>query len=150
MKVLAIAANNYQLLLPISMVAQIVGLDTINRSPDIQHEHLAGLVTWRGYDIPLIRSSELTGQRLNADQEFERIVILWPMKSASNRSFLALTSMTAPRVIEIDREQLISTKTRIPYSQGVVQLDDAGFGIIPDIARLAAEIYPPGITPPTG
>ena len=149
MQVLSLPTNSYQLLVPISMVAQIVGRSNIAESLDINHDHLAGMIVWRDYDVPLIRSSELTGQGLNADQGFERMVILWPMKSASNRAFIALTSMGAPRVIEVDTQQMISMETPVPYSIGVVELD-AGLGVIPDISRLSEELYPSAIAPPVG
>ena len=154
MQVLSIPVNNYQLLLPISMVAQIIGKVAIAdpksvsasaaaKGGEVSHRCLYGMVKWKEYDLPLIRSSELIGQSRKADESYERMVILWPMKSATNRAFIGLTSLGAPRVVDITEQPFANINADLSYSLGVVQLDGS-LGVVPDIDRLSSELFVPG------
>lgn len=139
MQVLAIPAQGFQLLVPVSMVAQVAGrLPLTPTSLDIPGA--AGIIQWRQFSLPLFRTSELLGRGAADDDDFRHVVVLWPMKSAGNRSFVALTSPGPPRVIDVDDHPATDGDAGIPWVLAYVSLPE-GLGVIPDIDALARRAW---------
>ena len=139
MQVLSIPARGFQLLVPLSMVAQVAGrLPLSPASLDIPGA--AGMIQWRQCSLPLFRTSELMGGRAADDEEFRHVVVLWPMKSAGNRSFVALTSQGPPRVIDVGDPPAADGDAGIPWALAYASLPD-GLGVIPDIDALARRAW---------
>ncbi len=142
MQVLTLQAAGFQILIPVSMVAQIVGSVPVSTS-DIEFPALAGHISWREYTVPLLKSSELMAHLAGADDDYQRIVILWPMKSTANDAFLALTSLDSPRVIDISDQQATDEGSEMDYMLGAVQLEGDP-GVIPDIGQICRDLYQTG------
>jgi hypothetical protein len=139
MQVLTVSAAGFQLLLPVNTVAQITGRLPIQQG-SIGIKGAAGFVQWREFNLPLFRTSELFGRKKSDDENYERIVVLWPMKSAGSRSFIALTSLGPPRVVDISDLPAAEGDAEMPWALGYVNLAD-GLGVIPDIDGLARRAW---------
>ena len=139
MQTLAIPADSFHLLIPVSLVAQIVGTQKVNPAA-AKIPAQEGYIRWREFDIPLLRSAELITGASGIDSDYQRIIVLWPMKSATKRSFIALTSMGPPRVIDIVSQSAPENAPNFKYTLGYVELED-GLGVIPDVERIANTLY---------
>ncbi len=142
MQVLTVTAAGFQLLLPVNMVAQITG----RMQPDPVGPPMTGvcgMVQWREFRLPLFRTSELFGGKAEDDENYERIVVLWPMKSAGRESFIGLTSLGPPRVVDVTDLPAAREDAGMPWSLGYVDLAD-GLGVIPDIDALARQAWTTG------
>ncbi len=138
MQVLAIPARGIQLLVPVSMVAQVAGrLPVTPTSLDIPGA--AGIIQWRRISLPLFRTSELLGGGAD-DDGFRHVVVLWPMRSAGSRSFVALTSTGPPRVIDVDDLPAADGDPGMPWTLACASLPD-GLGVIPDIDALTRRAW---------
>lgn len=140
MQVLTLAGQDFKILLPVNMVAQIIGRSTVTPPADGEFKSLAGSFRWRDYAVPLLRTSELMGKSSTADQDYERIVVLWPMKSASSRSFIGLTSLAPPRVVEITEQPSSEMITEMPYALSCLQLENE-LAVIPDIDQVSRDLF---------
>ena len=92
-----------QLLIPISMVAQIASR---SEHKDIERSlsFVNSSISWREYNIPLVSSSEMLGAERGADDNYDRAVILWPIQGAENQDLFALTSLESPKIINISNQ----------------------------------------------
>lgn len=141
MQVLTVSARGFQLLLPVNMVAQITGpVPVVPGSLDIPG--CAGTIQWREYSAPLFRTSELMGGGAADDNGYERIVVIWPMRSAGNHSFIALTSLGPPRVIDVSELPAADEDADMPWALSYVTLPD-GLGVVADIDALARKAWAP-------
>jgi len=140
MQVLTLAGQDFKVLLPVNMVAQIIGRSTVTPPSDGEFKSLAGSFRWREYGVPLLRTSELMGKSSTADEDYERIVVLWPMKSASSRSFIGLTSLAPPRVVEITDQPSAEMITEMPYALVCLQLENE-LAVIPDIDQVSRDLF---------
>jgi hypothetical protein len=144
MQVLSLFADGFQVLLPVSMVAQIIGrTQVIEAEPVVRG--MAGKISWREFEVPLLLTSELMAAKTGKDESYERIVVLWPMKSAGNQGFLSLTSLGPPRVIDIEDQTSPAITPDLNYLMGAVVLDN-GVGAIPDIDLISSDIYRTPVT----
>lgn len=148
MQVLALDYQSGFILVPVSMVAQIVShSNTKEYSCDLKF--LSTSVNWREMEIPLVNSSEMLGADSGADKASRRAVILWPMKGCKPADLFALTSTGSPQVVTISAEN-----KRISLENGIVKSESAKKftldcldiegkpGIIPDLKLLSTLIYP--------
>lgn len=140
MQALTIAGQDFKALLPVNMVAQIIGRSAVTPASDDKFKSLAGNFRWREYGVPLLRTSELMGKSSTADEDYERIVVLWPMKSASSRSFIGLTSLAPPRVVEITDQPSSEIITEMPYALGCLRLENE-LVVIPDIDQISRDLF---------
>jgi chemotaxis signal transduction protein len=142
MQVLTVQAQQGYILIPVSMVAQIV-----SKSEDVSSSHSSGYIrstiVWREYRIPLINSSEMLGANQGSDEEYDRAVILWPMKGSRSVDLFAFTSLESPRVITIDKniEKLEIDTTSISKQSIELVLQildiDGKAGFIPNLKKLS-------------
>lgn len=145
MQVLTVMAKGFQLLLPVNMVAQITGPVPVKPST-LDIPGTQGMIQWREYSLPLFRTSELMGGLPQDDDQYERIVVLWPMRSAGNRSFIGLTSLGPPRVMDASELPPAEEDAEMPWALGYVSLPD-GLGVVADIDSLAQRAWFTGEAP---
>ena len=126
------------------MVAQILGRGPVSPISNPALPALAGNVSWREFSVPVCRSSQLLGYDEAADRDYERVVVLWPMKSSHSRAFLGLTSLTAPRVLDVGEGSVPNDAPELSFALDYLMVDGQ-LGVIPDIERLSGLLYPPGI-----
>ena len=140
MQVVTLKMSSGHLLVPVSIVAQIIGSSGLSaydgRLPSVRNA-----ITWRDYRIPLVFSSELCGAPEGSDEDFERSVVLWPMKGAGATDMIALSSQNSPRVVNITPDSGMGDQAVYgDFSLGTVSVE-GGLGIIPDLEKLSNTIY---------
>lgn len=140
MQVLSLTGKGFQLLLPVNMVAQILGRTALSESVATDTGYVIGSVGWREFQVPVCASSRLLGFEPAADRDYERVVVLWPMKSAHTGAFMGLTSLTAPRVIDIVDPTSPEHPPELDFALDYLMIDGE-LGVIPDIERLSNTLY---------
>ncbi|MCX7554765.1 chemotaxis protein CheW [Marinicella sp. S1101] len=92
-----------KLLLPNAMVAEVLGMRSIN-SLDQDEDWILGTVSWRGWDIPLIDFAVLTGSNTeqNVDSSFN-LAVLKSINHAENMPYFAVLSRGIPKLQLISR-----------------------------------------------
>ena len=147
MQVLSFEVEPGNLLVPISMVAQI-----IRRSELQEYHHKLPIVrqslNWREKQIPLVNSSELLGSAMDSDKQYQRAVVLWPMQGTKPTDVFALTSLNSPRIEVIDSsvgsinraDMVAHGLTYGHFTLGVFSFQDR-MSFIVDLAKLATVIY---------
>jgi hypothetical protein len=103
MQVLALESKAGNILVPVSMVAQIVSR-SLMKPFQCHVDFVSSSINWRDIEIPLVYSSEMLGAESSSDAEFERAVVLWPMKGGQAADLFALTSIGSPHVVTIDAD----------------------------------------------
>ncbi|NKB75455.1 MAG: hypothetical protein GKR96_00065 [Gammaproteobacteria bacterium] len=142
MKVLSLDTRAGSLLIPVSMVAQVLASSNQrlceHRQPYISYE-----INWREYSMPLVNSSEALGATAILDEDYSRAVVLWPVHGFKQNDFLAFSSREAPKIIVIDDTMVLLPSTmskEIRYAAGVIQVGSR-LGIIPDLKTLAQDVF---------
>ncbi|MBX2868506.1 MAG: hypothetical protein KTR18_07500 [Acidiferrobacterales bacterium] len=146
MQVLSLNAQGFQVLVPVNMVAQILGTSPLDApDPDFKESmpFLCGKFGWREFQVPLFDISALHAG-VKAGSDYERMVVLWPLASAGKKGFFALTSLGPPRVVEITDQPVAAQKPDFRFMSNCVTLSD-GLGVIPDLQQLSDKYYKPGI-----
>ena len=158
MRVVALETKFGPLLIPVGMVAAIIG--TVKPQP-FSHRHgwVCGEFPWCGFRVPLIDSESALGAddavlegEVNADgkegaRQYQHAVILWPMKDGQPDEFFALTSHGPPGVIKIDPRPAPAPPPAPPGAVGqpdnllgYAQLEHR-IGLIPDLKSLARGVF---------
>ena len=141
----ALIVDNPQgaVLIPVSLVAQIVSHEQIQ--PTVrQVPFLLGEIPWREFHVPVISGCRILGGTAAQDDEFQRAVILWPMKGGKTTDFFAIASHDAPRVVNIEHQAFTDSGRAdafdAKYCMGCVELPD-GIAVIPNLTQVADEIF---------
>ncbi len=148
MQILSIPARGFQLLVPVSMVAQVIA--RVASTPTaLEIQGLDGMIRWNDLRLPLFRTSELMGGKPSDDGDYRQIVVLWPMRSAGRQSYLALTSLDTPEVVPaadwLEAEGVMPRPWALAYAAM-----PNGLGVIPDLDALARRAWLPdheGVAP---
>ena len=148
MQVLALESKAGNILVPVSMVAQIVSRSLMK--PFQNHaDFVSSSINWRDIEIPLVYSSEMLGADSGSDAEFERAVVLWPMKGRQAADLFALTSLGSPHVVTIDEgikrvegngSSVITNETAREYVLDYLQIEDRP-AMIPDLRLISNLIF---------
>ena len=145
-RVVALETRLGPVLIPVSMVAEIVARVQIDTQPsDDAPDWVCGDFHWRGLRLPLIDSAGALGGGLRETRP-EHAAILRPMKGGKPDAFFALTSNAPPTVIEIDSSPVVPPPSapnqggRLTNLLGRVQIERR-IGIIPDLAGLARQLF---------
>jgi hypothetical protein len=147
MQVLSLETKAGALLVPVSMVAQI-----LSRSEPAEFSHslpfIRSSVQWREYSVPLVYSSELLGEMQGSDEDYRRGVVFWPLKGTGATDLFALTSLESPKVITIASDTTLTSSQGEKLPSGISSdfiiggLEAEGqTGYIPDLKHLAASIF---------
>ncbi len=147
MQVLNLTIKPGNVLIPVSMVAQIIGregfADFDGTLPCVRNS-----IAWRDYTIPLVDSQALWGDG-EGGEFIARSVVLWPMKGSGPGDMIALSSLESPRVLNIASDSVILNSEKEQgekqggeqdYILGRMRVE-SGMGIIPDLIKLSASIY---------
>ncbi len=139
MQVLAIPCKRCELLVPLGMVAEVVGRVPVAPAV-LDIRGFAGVIHWNGCHLPLFRTSELMGGAASDDQGYRQTVVLWPMKSAGNRSYMALTSLGTSKVIPVGELAPPEEHVMFPWALACAAMPE-GLGVIPDLEALALRAW---------
>ena len=148
MQVLALESIVGNILVPVSMVAQIVSR-SLTKPFQSYADFVSSSIDWRDIEIPLIYSSEMLGAESGADAEFERAVVLWPMKGRQAADLFALTSMGSPHVVSIDEDtkrmedngsSVISNESAREYVLDYLQIEGHP-AVIPDLRLISNLVF---------
>jgi len=144
MQVLALEFKAGIMLVPISMVAQIVSRSLI-KPFHCSASFVSSSISWRDIEVPLVYSSEMLGAESGSDAEFERAVLLWPKAT----DLFALTSMGSPHVVTIDEDikrledegsSIVSKESAKQYVLDYLQVDEKP-AVIPDLRLISNLIF---------
>ena len=92
-----------KLLLPNAMVAEVLGMRSIDKT-DITEEWLLGTVSWRGWDIPLIDFAILTGANVKADVKSSyNLAVLKSINHPQEMPYFAVLSRGIPKLQLVSR-----------------------------------------------
>ncbi len=149
-RVVALETRLGPVLIPVSMVAEIVARVQMDRPPsDDAPDWVCGDFHWRGLRLPLIDSAGALGGGMRETRP-EHAAILRPMKGGKPDAFFALTSSAPPTVIEIDSAPPPLSPVapppsggsggRLTHLLGRVQIERR-IGIIPDLTSLARQLF---------
>jgi hypothetical protein len=130
------------------MVAQIVSRSLI-KPFNCSASFVSSSISWRDIEVPLVYSSEMLGAESGSDAEFERAVLLWPMKGSQATDLFALTSMGSPHVVTIDEDikrledegsSVVSKESARQYVLDYLQVDEKP-AVIPDLRLISNLIF---------
>ncbi|NKB64202.1 MAG: hypothetical protein GKR95_19500 [Gammaproteobacteria bacterium] len=142
MKVLSLDTRAGSLLIPVSMVAQVLASSN-QRLCDHRQPYISYEINWREYSMPLINGSEALGATPIVDEDYSRAVVLWPLHGFGKNDFFAFSSREAPKIVVIDEAMTLLPSTilkEIRYAAGVIQIGSR-LGVIPDLKTLAHDVF---------
>ncbi|HWT17239.1 MAG TPA: chemotaxis protein CheW [Patescibacteria group bacterium] len=134
---LMITVTNGRVLLPNANVTEIITFSTpepIDNAPP----WLLGRTRWRGWRVPLISFSVLTGLATKEAGVNAKVTVLKALGGNPKMPFLAMVAQGFPRLTTISSETLITTGEEEPHPLGVAHTvlirDDAA--IVPDLVGI--------------
>ncbi len=148
-QVIALQMKLGTLLIPLGMVAEVVGdlqIQPPAHASANAHAWLDGEIRWRGVNVPVVNPARAFGGAPTTDSPCTGAVILWPMKDGEANQFFALASCATPTLLEIEgglsAPQSNASNADAPLDNllGCVQLEH-GRGMIPDLSKLARQIF---------
>ena len=139
MRVLSLSTKAGMVLLPVSMVAQIV---SISNAIPINHrqKYVSSIVRWREFDVPVVQSSRVFSDGELTDEFPTRAVIVWPMEGYQRHDLFALSSTAAPRVILVNESASLVSSKASPYAMGVIEIGEET-AIIPDLSAISKDVF---------
>lgn len=134
---LMITVTNGRVLLPNANVTEIITFSTpepIENAP----AWLLGRTRWRGWRVPLVSFSVLTGLSPSEAGVNAKVTVLKALGGNPKMPFLAMVAQGFPRLTTISNETLIATGEDDPHPPGVAYTvmirDDAA--IVPDLVGI--------------
>lgn len=134
---LMIAVTNGRVLLPNANVTEIITYSTpepIDNAP----AWLLGRTRWRGWRVPLISFSMLTGLAAKEVNVNAKVTVLKALGGNPKMPFLAMVAQGFPRLTTISTETLITTGEDDPHAAGIAHTvmirDDQA--IVPDLVGI--------------
>ena len=92
-----------KLLLPNAMVAEVLGMRSIDKI-DSTEDWLLGTVSWRGWDIPLIDFAILTGANVKTDVKSSyNLAVLKSINHPQDMPYFAVLSRGIPKLQLVSR-----------------------------------------------
>ncbi|MEE4296281.1 MAG: chemotaxis protein CheW [Wenzhouxiangella sp.] len=125
------------LLLPNAAIAEVADFSTPEPISDAP-EWLAGMILWRGWQVPLIKFALLAGLSEQEDTGSTRLCVLKSLMGSGRMPYVALLAQGFPRLTTIDDSSL----TQIEHTgastgiAGMAMLEDSKV-IVPDLDELA-------------
>ena len=136
---LYLPVNQQQLLLPNVSVAEVVGYQAPETSPD-KPDYFLGYVTWRGINIPLISYELANGQSSNKVTSGARIAVINSIgEHHEAMPFFALLTQGIPRLVKVASDLIKTAKGKVANKAEIASITlDGEEAIIPDLAYLEA------------
>ncbi len=142
MQALLIDHDPYSLVIPVDLVAEIVGKVSI-RPTRYSLDWVIGHFKWRKLRVPMLSISALLGLPDDDTTNWNRVVVIWPMKGGAKTDFFALICQETPRVVEIsdsdavDAEQIADS---VANSLGFIKSGDK-VAVIPDLKSITTRLF---------
>lgn len=138
---LMIPVANGRLLLPNATVAEVMTYTAPERQ-DNAPDWLLGMVTWRGWRLPLVSFSRIAGIGHEDNFNNTKIAVLKALGGDPKLPFIAVLTQGFPRLATVTPESLVPTDDDGHRAPGVLAevlvRDDPA--IIPDLARIEAMV----------
>ena len=136
-----IQVTGARLLMPNAAIAEVLSYadpEPLEGTPD----WLLGQVRWRGWQLPLVAFSRLTGIAEEKPGLGNKMIVLKAFGGQGKLPFFAVLTQGFPRLVTVSRDALVAVESSDPLPPGVigrVELkDDAA--LVPDVGRLEALI----------
>lgn len=136
-----IPVNNLRLLLPNASVAEVISYSTpqpVKYAP----VWLLGRIAWRGWRVPLVSFTHLTGGEAGDTESSARVAVLKALGGNSKLPFIAVLTQGFPRLTTLNAELIIPTHDGSPLPPSVraqvLVRDDVA--MIPDLEWIEAEL----------
>ena len=136
-----VPVGNLRLLLPNATVAEVITLATpepIAGAP----EWLLGRIAWRGWRVPLVSFTKLSGTAESDTDLSVRVAVLKALGGNAELPFVAVLTQGFPRLTTLNAELIIPTHDGTPLPPGVkaevLVRDDVA--VIPDLEGIEAEL----------
>ena len=136
-----VPVGNLRLLLPNATVAEVITLATpepIAGAP----EWLLGRIAWRGWRVPLVSFTKLSGTAESDTDLSVRVAVLKALGGNAELPFVAVLTQGFPRLTTLNAELIIPTHDGKPLPRGVkaqvLVRDDVA--MIPDLEGIENEV----------
>lgn len=136
-----IQVTGARLLMPNAAIAEVLSYadpEPVEGTPD----WLLGQVRWRGWQLPLVAFSRLTGIAEEQPGLGNKMIVLKAFGGQGKVPFFAVLTQGFPRLVTVSRNGLVPVESDEALPAGVlgrVELNDDP-ALLPDVARLEAMI----------
>jgi chemosensory pili system protein ChpC len=138
---LLVPVGNLRLLLPNATIAEVITQSTpepVANAP----EWLLGRIAWRGWRVPLVSFTTLSGAEEGDADLSVRVAVLKALGGDSRLPFIAVITQGFPRLTTLNAELILPTHDGKPLPPGVranvLVRDDVA--MIPDLEWIEAEL----------
>jgi chemosensory pili system protein ChpC len=136
-----VPVGDLRLLLPNATVAEVITLTTPEPIPGAP-EWLLGRIAWRGWRVPLVSFTKLTGAEEGDSDLSVRVAVLKALGGNAELPFVAVVTQGFPRLTTLNAELIIPTHDGKPLPRGVkaqvLVRDDVA--MIPDLEGIENEV----------
>lgn len=108
-------------------------------APDNSPDWVAGLLTWRGRQLPIVRWEGLCGQATDTDSDEIRFAVLNRLYDDYSEPFYALLVQSIPSMLRVTPDSLPVIDGAATGALFTVETD-AGHAIIPDLEWLEQQL----------
>lgn len=131
-----------RLLLPNATISEVLSYappEAVAGAPD----WLLGRIRWRGWQLPLVSFSRLSGEAAEHGGLGSKVIVLKALGGDPRAPYFALLTQGFPRLVTVSRERLLAdADATVDLPEAVLARvtlnDDAAW--IPDLARIETEI----------
>jgi chemosensory pili system protein ChpC len=126
-----------RLLLPNATIAEVLSFadpEPVENTPD----WLLGRIRWRGWQLPLIAFSRLSGIAEEKGGLGSKVIVLKALGGNAKAPFFALLTQGFPRLVTVSRNALVEAEEDQPLPPGVrtrVLLNEDG-ALLPDLEQI--------------
>jgi chemosensory pili system protein ChpC len=136
-----VPTGDIRMLLPNATVAEVItrpAHEAIAGAPD----WLLGRIAWRGWRVPLVAFTKMTGAGEGDAELTMRVAVLKALGGNPRLPFIAMLTQGFPRLTTLNAELIIPTRDGKPLPAGVksqvLVRDDVA--VIPDLEGIEAEL----------
>jgi chemosensory pili system protein ChpC len=136
-----IQVSGARLLLPNATIAEVLSFadpDPVDNTPD----WLLGRIRWRGWQLPLIAFSRLSGIAEEKGGLGSKVIVLKALGGNAKAPFFALLTQGFPRLVTVSRNALVEEEDDQPLPAGVrtrVLLNEDA-ALLPDLEQIESLI----------
>jgi chemosensory pili system protein ChpC len=136
-----IQVSGARLLLPNATIAEVLSFadpDPVDDTPD----WLLGRIRWRGWQLPLIAFSRLSGIAEEKGGLGSKVIVLKALGGNAKAPFFAVLTQGFPRLVTVSRNALVEEEDEQPLPTGVrtrVLLNEDA-ALLPDLEQIESLI----------
>lgn len=137
-----IQVEGARLLLPNAAISEVLSFappDTVPGAPD----WLLGRIRWRGWQLPLVSFSRLSGVAEEQGGLGNKVIVLKALGGDPRAPYFALLTQGFPRLVTVSRERLVSdvdAQSGLPEGVNALVMLNDDEAWIPDLAQVEASI----------